>query len=497
MTGLQTAHRRGCLSLRRGWVLALALTVPLLIAPAENVHALPTEIKIAHWGHEKVFIYLPLYIAVANGYFAENGLAPSFVYSGNDDQVFAAVVANDAIVGVGDPVFAAISREHGGPGKAIGVLVDRVSNWGVAKDPRLRGLQVPNGLNGLRISSFPAPSTAYSILADIKKTRSLQNMQIVQLTPGTEIAALERNNVDIALTGEPSVSLAASKGYPVVLSLASYYGPFAFSGFTTTEGNISAHRTQLVKMLLSVQQALDFIRASPSEAIKLSQRLFPNLPPDVVSEAVHRMLVDDSIPQSVRVDSTSWTRTIQLRHEIGDLKSNNINVQAVDNSLADDALSEARLNSQLESPLDSNLASSPGNESPSRSSTTGSEGVGTTIREWLTLIADISGIVTVCLAAWYARRLRKVKAIAGKFLSENDRLFIRHIIGIVGPRLSVAFAELAQELIYRDGTLTVEKVRAFLERLQSAGALTIRTIGVSEVVEFEIHDGRPLIFMLA
>ena len=72
-----------------------------------------TKITIAQWGQEKYLIYLPVYIAQDKGFFKEQGLDVSIVFSGNDDQVFATVARGDAQFGVGDPIFTAISRNRG------------------------------------------------------------------------------------------------------------------------------------------------------------------------------------------------------------------------------------------------------------------------------------------------------------------------------------------------------------------------------------------------
>jgi NitT/TauT family transport system substrate-binding protein len=110
-------------------------------------------------------IYLPVYLAQSQGFFAKHNIHVDISYSGNDDQVFASVVRGDAQFGVGDPIFTAVSTERGLPGYDVANIVGRVALWGVSK----KGAKVihkPQDLAGLKIGTYPKPSTTYTLLTD-------------------------------------------------------------------------------------------------------------------------------------------------------------------------------------------------------------------------------------------------------------------------------------------------------------------------------------------
>lgn len=117
------------------------------------------QVTVAQWGQEKYLIYLPVYLAQEAGIFESNKLDVTLNFSGNDDQVFAAVARGDAHFGIGDPVFAAISRDRGSDGVVVGQLVGRVALWGVSKNTK-RLLSTPEDFAKLTIGTFPRPSTA-------------------------------------------------------------------------------------------------------------------------------------------------------------------------------------------------------------------------------------------------------------------------------------------------------------------------------------------------
>jgi NitT/TauT family transport system substrate-binding protein len=297
-----------------------------------------TNITVAHWGQEKILIYLPLYVAMDGGFFKQQGLNVTLKYSGNDDQVFATVISGQAQFGVGDPTFTAISREKGGTGKVVATLVGAVANWGVTNKQSISEINDPHQLDGLRVTSFPSPSTTFTILSEIKKTLNLQRMNIKQLAFGTEFGALERGDADLAIMLEPQASVAESKGYRVVWSVAKYYGPFALTGVTTTDEMIKNNPDQVQRMVNGIQAALDYIRSNPDRTLEIAAQNFPTLDRTVVKNAIARMTQDASIPADARITTEAWKKTLTVRNKMGDLQSVEKGMEAVDNTFAEKAL---------------------------------------------------------------------------------------------------------------------------------------------------------------
>jgi NitT/TauT family transport system substrate-binding protein len=296
-----------------------------------------TNVTIAHWGQAKILIYLPLYVAMDGGFFKSQGLNASLKFSGNDDQVFATVVSGGAQFGVGDPAFTVISRQRGGPGKVIAALVDGLANWGVAKDSKLSSITSFRQLQGLRISSFFAPSTTYTVLTDIVKSNHLTNTRIVQTAFGNELALLKRGEVDIAIMLEPNASQAEAEGNRVVWDLSRDYGTFLLTAVTTTDTVVSQNAGVCQKLVNALQQALNFCHSNENGTIDIAARNFPELSRGVVSAAVHRMNIDNVIPPKVAIDPSAWGKLVAVRRESGDIQSNKAAQEAIDNRFAENA----------------------------------------------------------------------------------------------------------------------------------------------------------------
>lgn len=305
--------------------ICLSISVFILIAcskvedMSENSNV--ETITVAQWGSEKYLIYLPFYIAQEKGFFNQKGIEIVLEFSGNDDQVFAKVLREDAHFGIGDPIFTAVSRQRGAKGIVLASIVDRVALWGVSKTNN--EVKDVTGFSDLRIGTFPKPSTTYTLLSDSISDPRVKNAEIVEIPIGNELALLESGESDIVMLLEPAASIAEQKGYHVVTSFPEVWGEFAFTGLTSTESIINENPELAKNMVLALQEAVDFAYSNVNETVEIASQLFPNLPEEVVRNAVKRMLDDRTIPKDVRLNKGSWLKSIKVRQAVGDINENN------------------------------------------------------------------------------------------------------------------------------------------------------------------------------
>ena len=315
-------------------IIACILSVLSLLLLRQPASAETHEkVNIAQFGQAKFLLYLPLYIAMEEELFAKRGLDVNLKFAGNDDQVFAAVMGGSADFGVGDPVFAAISKEKRGPGKVVALLITKLGLSGYTNKSDLGQITGLKQLNGLRISSFPEPSTTYTLLNDLKKNTAPE-LQIVQAAFGAQLATLEAGKVDIAVDLEPTVSIAEDKGYKVIFDFEKYSKPQAITGITTTEEMIRNKPATVQKVVDALQEAITMLHTDKEVSIRTAKKLFPDLVENVISASVGRMLEKDVYPQSVVMDDAYWQRTLKTRIDSGDLKKPQTTDVAVDNSFA-------------------------------------------------------------------------------------------------------------------------------------------------------------------
>jgi NitT/TauT family transport system substrate-binding protein len=308
---------------------SLLFVLALLFSPAHAAE----KITIADFGKERFLLRLPLYIAMEEGLFAKRGIDVDLRFAGNDDQVFATVISGAAQFGMSDPVFTAISHDKGGPGKIVALMTTRMGLSGVTNKANVPQIKAVKQLNGLRISSFPEPSTAFTLLSELRQKYKL-NMPIVQAPFGGQMALLEAGKVDIAVDIEPSVSIFEDKGYRVVFNLGTWTDAQAITGLMTTEDYIKNHPETVQKVVDSLQEAFNLLYSKPEVSYRVGKKIYPNLLDKVVRTAVDRMLKGDMYPHSVAVPEDMWQRTLKTRLDSGELKRPQATNIAVDNTFA-------------------------------------------------------------------------------------------------------------------------------------------------------------------
>jgi len=325
----------------------LVLGISLLLTPVSSTTFAEAEGKstnekvvIAQFGKEKFLLYLPLYIAMEEGLFAKRGIDIDLRFVGNDDQIFATVISGDAMFGVGDPVFAAISREKGGPGRIVAMMITKLGLSGYTNKKELPLIDKPEDVKGLRISSFPEPSTTFTLLTEFitKNDLAKTGTKIVQAAVGAQLATLESGQVDIAVDLEPAVSIAESKGYRVNFLLDKFTEPQAITGLSTLESTIKNKPETVQKIVSSLEEAIELLHSSRDVCLRVSKKLFPTLSEQVTTNAVDRMLKSGVFPTSVKVDPDYWQRTLKTRLDSGELKKPQATEFTVDNQFAEVAL---------------------------------------------------------------------------------------------------------------------------------------------------------------
>jgi len=290
------------------------------------------KIKVAQFG--KVFIYMPVYLADIKGFFKEEGIEIELISTGGDDKTYAALISGSAVFGVADPTFVAIAAERGQKGKVIASIVNGVPFWGVAVSDRVPGITNPKMLKGFSVATFPSPSTAYVLQKKMFINAGLKP-DIKQGAFGSLLPMLLTGQVDIALELEPNVSTAIKKNHARVLySLAKIYGNFALTGVTVLDKTIKENHDLVQRFVNALQKAETYAHTYPDSAAFYAQKVFPDMDKEIIKNAMARIIKSNTLPKSVVISNDAWKKALNLRYEIGDLKSVNEALNVLDNRFA-------------------------------------------------------------------------------------------------------------------------------------------------------------------
>ena len=279
-------------------------------------------VKIAQWSQLNC-IYLPLYVAMQEGLFDRYGITIQLIPTGNDDEIYQAVMSGKADIGLGDPTFCAMPRKGKAAKKSksyiIADICSRVALWGITHSPVIHDIETEKDFVGLRLGCFPSPSTSHTLLNAAKKNnkRLLKSMQIIEAPIGQQSDLLFADKADIALYIEPFISIAEERGGRVVYSPAQIYEDYAFSALYSSEAFIGKNIEVIENIRDAIQDALDLLHSSPEIGIKAAQHLFPELKPALLKRAVKRCLSDKIWPKTILASPKGWDTAIQTRKDAG------------------------------------------------------------------------------------------------------------------------------------------------------------------------------------
>ena len=326
-----TLNRRAALSVGGAFALSTLARPSLALAATRNVEF--TE-AVHNLG------YIDLYVGQHAGYFEKNGIHLNVSAAGGDTQAFAAVLGRSAMFGIGDPTMVPISVEKGGPGKVVGSVVQRAQYFGVSKT--VGPITDPKKFKRLRLVTSPDPNTNYSVTKRLLTQAGLvigRDVQILQVSPGTEIAAMLAGQADVAIAYQPGVAEARSQGAHIVFDFANPIGPFCNTGIMVLNDTITSHPDIIESLCKGFQQAMRRTYADPAYAKQVARAEFPQLSAAVIDSAIDTELKYRIPSQSIVVDRTQWTNLMTMQKYLGNIQGTTSFDQIVDNSFADKAAS--------------------------------------------------------------------------------------------------------------------------------------------------------------
>ena len=220
--------------------------------------------------------FAPLYVAIENGYFREEGLDVTVDYSMENDNL--------ALVGAGRLDFAIISGEQVLLARAKGLPVVYAAAWyqqypvGIVAKTEA-GIQTPADLKGKKIAVPVLAGASYIGLRALLGAAGLQEsdveLDVVGFTQAEMIATDHDDAAVIYVANEP-VQLEA-RGYDVDVLRVSDYLPMVGNGLTTSEQMLRDNPERVRKMVRALLRGIEATAADPATAFEICKKYVDNL----------------------------------------------------------------------------------------------------------------------------------------------------------------------------------------------------------------------------
>ena len=289
-----------------------ALASVLLVTPA-----LAENKKVTLSQAFQSMLYLPLYVAIDEGFFTQQGLDLTKETAGAPTVALSAVISGSAQFSIHGPEWTAIAASKGAPVRIVANVVNGAAVW-IATSPDFKFNNVKD-LKGQKIVTGLMPTTSTSLFMKLLKENGMDaksDVDMIQVAIGTEPGPFLAKQADIAVMYEPGLDQVVAKGMKVVFGFPKSYGPYAFSA-VTARNDVDPDLAQ--RVVNGMEMAMRFMAKNEAKTVEIAEKEFPTLDPAVVEAAVKRMLADGVYPQSVDITPEALKVAMDTQIALGNL----------------------------------------------------------------------------------------------------------------------------------------------------------------------------------
>ena len=263
-------------------------------------------------------LYLPLYVAMDEGFFVKEGLDVTKQTAGAPSVALSAVISKSAQFSIHGPEWTAIAASKGAPVDIIANVVNGAAVW-IAATPDFKFTSVKD-LKGQKVVTGLMPTTSTSLFIKLLKENGMdasKDVDMIQVQIGSEPGPLLAKQAKVAVMYEPGLDQVVAKGMKVVLGFPKLYGPYAFST-VTARTDVDPDLAQ--RVVKGMEMAMRYMQVHPAETVAIAKKEFPSLDPAVVEASVKRMLTDGVYPKSVDITPDALKIAMQTQIALGNLK---------------------------------------------------------------------------------------------------------------------------------------------------------------------------------
>ncbi len=261
--------------------------------------------------------YAPMYAAVENGYFAEEGLELELVTGFGADKVMAAVLSGEADIGFMGPETTVYTYNEGTDDAVVNFaqLTQRAGNFIVSrekqKDFKLTDLAGKNVLGG-RAGGMPEMVFEYVLKQNGISPSDLTIDQSIDF--GSTAAAFSGGKGDYTVEFEPSATALEQEGRGYVVSsvgVASGYVPY--TAFSARQSFLDTHKDLIQSFTNALQKGMDYTSShTSSEIAKVIQPQFSETDLDTLTTIVERYHKQDTWKEDLVFSEESFSLLLDI-----------------------------------------------------------------------------------------------------------------------------------------------------------------------------------------
>ncbi len=269
--------------------------------------------------------YLPLYIAMAKGYFDDVTVKIVTIESGSGHTN--AVLSGQAFAFIGGPEHNAFAKAKGAELRAVVNCVDRGNVYFcAAKGQEPTGTDWPAYFKGKTIAVGPFGGTPNSITRYLLakwKLDAKKDVTLIETANSATIAVVRGRQAQIGEATEPFVTQGVRNnvwGEPF-FNVPKELGPYAYSTLNVRLDTIQKEPELVRTFVRGMIKGLKLLYADPGEASEIAKAQFPTMPLDDMRSTLDRSFKDEMWSRDGMVSRPAWATASAVVREAGILKS--------------------------------------------------------------------------------------------------------------------------------------------------------------------------------
>ncbi len=284
--------------------------------------------------------YAPLYLAIENGYFEEQGLKVNLTNGGGADKSMTAVLSGTAHIGLMGPetVIYVYNQQKADYPKVFGQLTQKDGSFLVSRESEpdfewsdLEGKEVLAGRKG----GVPAMTFEYILYElGLKEGTDVTLNYDVQFNLMT--SAFLEGTADYCTVFEPTASEYQAAGkWHIVASVGEQGGEIPYTSFIALGSYIENNQDTLKSFLEAIKKAYDYIEThTTKEVAECIVKQFPSTTIESISVSLDSYKKIDAWTDNLQGTSESFSRLQDIMERAGELTARVPFDKIVDNSLA-------------------------------------------------------------------------------------------------------------------------------------------------------------------
>lgn len=287
--------------------------------------------------------YAPMYVAIEQGYFEEEGIELTLVNGLGADKTMTAVLSGEAEIGFMGSEASVYVYNEGATDYVVNFaqLTQRAGNFLVAREKK-ENFQIED-LKGATVIGGRKGGMPQMVFEYILKKHGM--------VPGTDVTILQ--NIDFGITAqafsggtgeytiefEPAATaLETDKTGYVVASLGVESGYVPYTAYSAKKSYIEKNPEVIAGFVRALQQGMDYVKThTPKEIAAVIAPQFAETEPEVLETIVTRYYEQDTWKENLIFEEASFTLLLDILESAGELTKRPPYADLVDNSFAEKA----------------------------------------------------------------------------------------------------------------------------------------------------------------